>query len=112
MNDPLITHTFHIFGKEILFVLTAWKLIGYAGMFMFTGRWFVQMWASARSKRPTLPTLFWIMSMTGSLCMLAYFTLGKMDSVGILSNLFPSVVASYNLFLDIRNRAGRKSITK
>jgi len=111
MNTPLYSATVHLFGIDVIFVLTAWKLIGYAGMFMFTGRWFVQMWASARSKRPTLPTFFWIMSMAGSLCMLAYFTFGKMDSVGILSNLFPTIVSSYNLYLDVRSRTRNGAVT-
>lgn len=85
-------------------VVTPWKLVGYAGVFLFGGRWFVQMIASGIEKRPTFPQLFWYMSLLGSVCLLAYFTLGKNDSVGILSNLFPACVAAYNLFLDITHR--------
>jgi lipid-A-disaccharide synthase-like uncharacterized protein len=44
------------------------------------------------------------MSLAGSLLTLSYFTFGKNDSVGILSNLFPCMVASYNLFLDVTSR--------
>jgi lipid-A-disaccharide synthase-like uncharacterized protein len=44
------------------------------------------------------------MSIFGSLALLSYFTFGKNDSVGILSNLFPAVIASYNLYLDLRRR--------
>jgi lipid-A-disaccharide synthase-like uncharacterized protein len=36
--------------------------------------------------------------------LLVYFTFGKNDSVGILSNLFPAGVAMYNLWLDITHR--------
>lgn len=93
MNDTLCT----LFGV----VVTPWKLIGYAGAFMFTGRWFVQMWASKIKKRPVVPRLFWYMSITGSLMCLAYFIWGKNDSVGIILNLFPASVALYNLYLDI-----------
>jgi lipid-A-disaccharide synthase-like uncharacterized protein len=46
------------------------------------------------------------MSISGSLLLLSYFTFGKNDSVGILSNLFPAGVAIYNLVLDIRHRRG------
>ena len=35
---------------------------------------------------------------------LSYFVWGKNDSVGILGNLFPSFVATYNLWLDVRHR--------
>ncbi|MGB0344462.1 MAG: lipid-A-disaccharide synthase N-terminal domain-containing protein, partial [Coraliomargarita sp.] len=56
-----------------------------------------------REQKVTMPRLFWIMSLAGSLCLISYFTLGKNDSVGILSNLFPTFVAAYNLMLDLRN---------
>jgi lipid-A-disaccharide synthase-like uncharacterized protein len=95
--------------NDILFVLvgvtvTPWKLIGYAGALLFTGRWFVQLYVSRRARKPTLPRLFWYMSITGSALLLGYFTFGKNDSVGILSNLFPTFVASYNLYLDITHK--------
>ena len=86
-------------------VITPWKLIGYLGVLMFSGRWFVQMYYSRRAGRPIVPILFWYMSIVGSLMLLAYFTLGKNDSVGILSNLFPFAVALYNLYLHGRHQA-------
>ena len=87
-------------------VVTPWKLIGYLGVGLFAGRWFVQMFASRRHRKPVVPRLFWLMSITGSLLLLSYFTFGKNDSVGILSNLFPAGVAIYNLVLDVRHRRG------
>ena len=95
--------------NEVLVVLlgvtiTPWKLIGYLGVALFAGRWFVQLYASKRAKKPTLPRLFWYMSMSGSVMLLAYFTFGKNDSVGILSNLFPTFIAGYNLWLDVTHR--------
>jgi len=85
-------------------VVTPWKLVGYAGVLLFSGRWVVQVIYSKVYKRPVLPTVFWYMSIFGSLALLSYFTFGKNDSVGILSNLFPAVIASYNLYLDLRRR--------
>jgi lipid-A-disaccharide synthase-like uncharacterized protein len=84
-------------------VITPWKLIGYLGVALFAGRWFVQLIASRKSGHPVVPALFWYMSITGSLLLLSYFIFGKNDSVGILSNLFPFTVALYNLYLDRRN---------
>lgn len=84
--------------------ITPWKLIGYLGVGLFAGRWFVQLAASRLRGRPTLPRLFWYMSITGSLLLLLYFIFGKNDSVGILSNLFPFFIALYNLRLDARSR--------
>ena len=85
-------------------VVTPWKLVGYFGVLLFSGRWVVQVVYSKVYKRPVLPTLFWYMSIIGSLALLSYFTFGKNDSVGILSNLFPAFVAGYNLYLDLRRR--------
>jgi lipid-A-disaccharide synthase-like uncharacterized protein len=82
--------------------ITLWKIIGYLGTIIFAGRWFVQLHASHKAQRPVMTRLFWLMSLTGSCMLLAYFVFGKNDSVGVLSNLFPSFVASYNLYLDIR----------
>lgn len=96
MNEALFT----VFGVGV----TPWKLIGYAGMIMFTSRWFIQMAASRKAGKPTMPTLFWVMSVCGSSCLLVYFTFGKNDSVGILSNIFPASVSLYNLYLDLTNR--------
>ena len=94
---------------ETIFVLfgirvTAWKLIGYLGVFMFTSRWFVQMWASRKAGQPVVPRLFWLLSMAGSLLCLLYFIFGKNDSVGILAYLFPSGVSVYNLYLDVTHK--------
>jgi lipid-A-disaccharide synthase-like uncharacterized protein len=99
MNEVL----FHAFGLTI----TPWKLVGYLGVGLFAGRWFVQLYYSRKLRRPVVPTVFWLMSISGSLLLLAYFTFGKNDSVGILSNLFPAGIAGYNLYLDRRHRRRR-----
>jgi len=59
-------------------------------------------------RRPVVPTVFWVMSISGSLLLLSYFVFGKNDSVGILSNLFPAGIASYNLYLDLTNKRRRR----
>jgi lipid-A-disaccharide synthase-like uncharacterized protein len=104
MNEVLLQ--FSVFGLPVL--ITAWKLVGYAGVLIFAGRWIVQIISSHMAERPTFPRLFWYMSLTGSLLLIAYFTFGKNDSVGIMANLFPGLVAAYNLFLDFRH-VGRPS---
>ncbi|HEX7373965.1 MAG TPA: lipid-A-disaccharide synthase N-terminal domain-containing protein [Steroidobacteraceae bacterium] len=96
---------FNTFGLHI----TGWKLVGYLGVALFAGRWFVQMFYSRRHGRPVVPTVFWLMSISGSVLLLAYFVFGKNDSVGILSNLFPAAVAGYNLVLDLRHKRERRT---
>ena len=88
--------------------LTPWKLVGFLGVALFAGRWFVQLYYSRKLGKPVVPTVFWVMSISGSLLLLSYFTFGKNDSVGILSNLFPAGVAAYNLYLDLTNRRVRR----
>jgi len=96
-NIPIGNYTVGPFSL----VLDSGKIIGLTGMALFTGRWFVQLWASKKAKRPTLPPLFWYMSVLGSFLLLSYFIFGKNDMVGILSNLFPAFVAAYNLYLEL-----------
>ena len=96
MNEVLF-HIHHI-------GVTPWKLIGYVGVFLFTARWFVQLYATKKLRRVVMPLSFWWLSITGSVLLLTYFTFGKNDSVGVMSNLFPLFVALYNLYLDFKNR--------
>ncbi len=96
----------HLFGV----VLTPWKIIGFVGVFLFAGRWVVQVIATRKHGRPTMPRLFWVMSVAGSGLLLSYFIWGKNDSVGVLSNLFPAAVAVYNLMMDLKSgRIGESS---
>jgi lipid-A-disaccharide synthase-like uncharacterized protein len=100
MNQILLS----AFGVTI----TPWKLVGYLGVALFAGRWFVQLYYSRKLRRPVVPTVFWVMSISGSLLLLSYFIFGKNDSVGVLSNLFPAGIASYNLYLDLTNKRRRR----
>jgi lipid-A-disaccharide synthase-like uncharacterized protein len=101
MNETLLL----IMGIRI----TGWKLIGYAGVFMFTSRWFIQLWASRKAGRPIVPAAFWLISMAGSLLCLLYFIFGKNDSVGILAYLFPCGVSAYNLYLEMSHKKNNPS---
>lgn len=87
--------------------VTGWKLIGYLGVIMFSSRWLVQLLYSKKKGYSVMPTLFWLMSIAGSLFCLLYFVFGKNDSVGIISYLFPMCVACYNLYLNWRHEKKR-----
>jgi lipid-A-disaccharide synthase-like uncharacterized protein len=92
----------HILQSLQHFHVTPWKVVGYLGTLMFTGRWFVQLYYTRKYKRVVMPLSFWWMSVTGSALLLAYFVFGKNDSVGILSNFFPVFVSVYNLVTHLR----------
>ncbi len=91
-----------VLGELFGVPITGWKLVGYLGVLLFAGRWFVQVIATHARGQPVIPRTFWIMSLTGSVLLLSYFIFGRNDSVGVLSNLFPALVALYNLVLDLR----------
>ena len=97
-NFPSIVHALQHFQ------LTPWKLVGYTGTLMFTSRWFVQLYYTRKYKRVVMPLAFWWLSVLGSVLLLAYFIVGKNDSVGILSNFFPVFVSIYNLYVHLRHR--------
>lgn len=89
------------FGLKV----TVWKIIGWAGALMFTARWLVQMYYSKKAGRPTFPISYWWLSMAGNIMVLSYFVFSaQRGSVGVLQNLFPSFVASYNLYLELTHR--------
>lgn len=88
------------------FELTPWKVVGFIGSLMFTSRWFVQLYYTRKLKRVVMPLAFWWLSVCGSALLLAYFILGKNDSVGILSNFFPAFVSVYNLVVHLRQDRG------
>jgi lipid-A-disaccharide synthase-like uncharacterized protein len=120
MNEVLFNQ--EIWGRTI--VLTPWKIIGIVGALMFASRWIVQAYYSRRAGKPVTPRIFWVMSVIGSTMTLAYFTFSpKSDMVGIVQNFFPSMIAAYNLYLDLtyerRNReataaavAAKAAVTK
>ncbi|RUL78176.1 lipid-A-disaccharide synthase N-terminal domain-containing protein [Dyella choica] len=99
----------HILQALQNFHITPWKIVGYLGTFMFTGRWFVQLYYTRKYKRVVMPLSFWWMSVSGSALLLGYFVFGKNDSVGILSNFFPVFVSVYNLVTHMRHH-GRDEV--
>ncbi len=85
------------------FQLTPWKVVGFVGTALFTSRWFVQLYYTRKYRRVVMPLTFWILSVLGSVLLLAYFIVGKNDSVGIVANLFPAFVSVYNLIVHLRH---------
>jgi lipid-A-disaccharide synthase-like uncharacterized protein len=91
-------HLIHPYKVDV----TAWKLIGFLGVALFTARWFVQAYATKKLKRVTVPMTFWYLSVAGSVLQLGYFIWGKNDSVGIMNTAFPMLVSIYNVVAHMR----------
>ena len=87
------------------FHLTPWKIVGLFGTLMFTSRWFVQLYYTRKHGRVVMPLAFWVLSLCGSMLLLSYFVFGKNDSVGIISNVFPLFVSTYNLLVCLRHQS-------
>jgi len=102
--DYLSDQLAHILHALQQFELTPWKAVGLLGSVMFTSRWFVQLYYTRKLKRVVMPLAFWWLSVCGSALLLAYFVIGKNDSVGIISNFFPAFVSVYNLVVHLRHR--------
>ncbi len=100
----------HVLAALQGFELTPWKAVGLLGSLMFTSRWFVQMYYTRKLKRVVMPLAFWWLSVCGSALLLAYFIVGKNDSVGILSNFFPAFVSIYNLVVHMREVKRRRMV--
>jgi lipid-A-disaccharide synthase-like uncharacterized protein len=80
-----------------------WLVLGFAGQLAFTGRFVVQWLASEREGRSVVPVAFWILSIAGSLMLLAY-ALHRRDPVFVLGQSMGVLIYLRNLHL-IRREA-------
>lgn len=88
-------------GKFLGIQWSIWKGIGLAGNAVFFSRFFVQWYASERKGRVVVPAIFWWLSLTGTLLLLAY-AVRKHDSVFILAYLFSWIPYLRNLVIHYR----------
>jgi lipid-A-disaccharide synthase-like uncharacterized protein len=80
-----------------------WLTLGFVGQAVFTGRFLVQWIASEREGRSVVPVPFWILSIAGSILLLAY-AVYRRDPVFVLGQSFGLVVYVRNLHLIRRER--------
>lgn len=81
--------------KFLIKLTDPWLLVGLIGQGLFFSRFIVQWIASEKAGKSVMPTIFWYLSISGSLLLLAY-------SYHISDPIF--LVASFlNIFIYIRN---------
>lgn len=80
-----------------------WLGIGFLGQGLFSSRFLVQWIASERSKRSVVPMLFWYLSLSGGLVLLAY-AIYRGDPVFILGQAFGFFIYLRNIYLIFRER--------
>jgi lipid-A-disaccharide synthase-like uncharacterized protein len=83
---------------------TYWYVLGFAGQVLFGSRFFVQWWASEKSRRVVIPRAFWYLSLLGGVTLLAY-ALHKRDPVFAIGQLAGVFIYVRNLALARRERA-------
>jgi lipid-A-disaccharide synthase-like uncharacterized protein len=78
-------------------------VLGFAGQVAFTGRFVVQWLASEREGKSVVPVAFWVLSVVGSILLLAY-AVHRRDPVFVLGQTTGVLVYVRNLHLIRRQR--------
>jgi len=81
-----------------------WLMVGFVGQMAFSSRFLVQWIASERAGESVIPVSFWILSIVGNVCLLAY-AIWRRDPVFILGQSLNSIVYTRNLMLIAKARA-------
>ena len=95
-------------GKFLGVEWGVWKLVGWLGNAVFTARFLVQWRASEKRGQVVVPSLFWWLSIIGSLLLLAYALFYRRDSVMIAAYAFNWIPYFRNLLLHHRNKNARR----
>ena len=85
-----------------------WKVVGWLGNLVFTGRFLVQWYATERQKRVVIPAAFWWMSLTGALLLLTYAAVYRRDSVFVAAYAFSCIPYLRNLLIHHRTERRRR----
>ena len=91
-------------GKFLGVDWSVWKVIGWTGNAVFFSRFFVQWYATEKKKQVVVPTLFWWLSLAGSVTLLTY-SLHQRDSVFIFAYAFTWIPYIRNLIIHKRHKA-------
>jgi lipid-A-disaccharide synthase-like uncharacterized protein len=92
-------------GKFLGIQWSVWKVIGWAGNTVFFSRFFVQWYATEKLRRVVVPTVFWWLSLFGSLLLLSYALFYQRDSVFIFAYAFTWIPYIRNLIIHRRHAA-------
>ena len=82
---------------------TFWLLLGFFAQGLFSARFLIQWIASEKAHKIVMPTVFWYLSIAGSIFLLAYAIYRK-DPVFILGQSTGVFIYSRNLYLIYKER--------
>ena len=80
-----------------------WTVIGWLGNAVFFSRFFVQWYATEKKRQVVVPAVFWILSLFGSLLMLAYAIFYDKHHVIIFAYAFTWIPYLRNLIIHYRH---------
>ena len=80
-----------------------WTIVGWMGNVVFTSRFVVQWYATERKGQVVVPAIFWILSLAGSLLMLAYAIFYDKHHVIIFAYAFSWIPYLRNLIIHYRH---------
>lgn len=80
-----------------------WEIVGWAGNAIFSTRFFVQWYATEKKKRVVVPMIFWWLSLTGSLLLLAYALFAQKSLVFVFSYVFAWIPYVRNIIIHRRH---------
>lgn len=104
----LFHHLFWFDGKFLGITWNAWKIVGWSANAVFSTRFLVQWYATEKKKQVVVPTLFWWLSLAGSLLFLSYALFYEKDSVFILAYAFNWLPYCRNLVIHYRHEKMRR----
>ena len=81
-----------------------WNLIGWFGQFVFFSRFFVQWYATEKKQQVVVPSVFWYLSIAGSLLLLSYAVFYDKHYVVIFSYAFSWIPYVRNLIIHYRHK--------
>ncbi len=81
-----------------------WLAIGLLGQVAFSARFAIQWLATERARRSVVPTAFWVLSIAGSMLLLAY-AIYRRDPVFILGQSAGLLIYARNLYFIRRTQA-------
>jgi lipid-A-disaccharide synthase-like uncharacterized protein len=90
-------------GKFLGIAWSVWKVIGLTGNIVFFSRFIVQWYVSEKRGQVVIPTIFWWLSLAGTLLLLSY-AIRQHDSVFILAYIFSWIPYTRNLIIHYRHQ--------
>jgi len=93
------------FGTDWTPWIIFWNVIGWSGNAVFSSRFLVQWYATEKKKQVVVPTLFWWLSLAGSLLLLSFAVFYDKHYVVIFAYAFTWIPYTRNLIIHRRYKA-------